>query len=279
MTTHKPNGQLTRIRKRVVALSVVAFSITTFSAQAQDVGHVEGTLIANGEQVDLKYAYVFTEDHPFNAGESGFVIKLTTEEVAVRELDSAFAGGSTVSVKFDAQGEVYSRDVFLRTSTGSMSASGLDFEFNLQQSGPEEYRGSMLGTVEFFDDRYEFSLTFAAAPQAETGTPLPADGGEPGRAYLAHFELMGSGDWDKIRQEIPEDELEGIKQLGLSDEEVLEFLTLFRPSEVEIVGGTLDGDTAYLDVKMVMDGEPGTGTITMEKQDDKWVLASEAWGQ
>ena len=279
MTNHKPHGQLSRIRKRAAALLFVAISITTFSVQAQDLGHVEGKLIINGEQVDLKYAYVFTEDHPFNAGESGFVIKLTTEEVAVRELGSAFAGGSTVSVKFDAQGEVYSRDVFLRTSTGNMSASGLDFEFNLQQSGPEEYRGSMLGTVEFVDDRYEFSLTFAAAPQAETGTPLPADGGEPGKAYLAHFELMGSGDWDKISKEIPKDELEDIKQMGLSDEEVLEFLTLFKPSEVEIVGGTLDGDMAYLEVKMVMDGQPGTGTITMEKQDGKWVLVSETWEQ
>jgi len=62
---------------------------------------------------------------------------------------------------------------------------------------------------------------------------------------------MGSDDWDKIRKEIPEDELEDIKQLGLSDEGVLEFLTLFRPSEVEIIGGTLDGDTGYLNVKMV----------------------------
>lgn len=279
MTIEWPNGWRTRTYPRAAALAIVAIISVTSTVQSQELGRVEGELKVNGKPVELNYSYVYTEEHPFNEGEYGTVIKLTTEEVPYRELDSPFSGGSTLSVSFDAQGEVYSRNLFLRTSEGSQSVSGLDFEFSLEQSGPDEYRGTIQGTIEYFDDQFELSLKFAAAPLAETGTPLPPHGGEPGKAYVAHFEVMSSGDMDKIRKMVPQEALDDMKEMGLSEEEVLEFITMSTPSEVEIVGGTLDGDTAYLEVKMVMDGQPGTGTITMEKEDDRWVLVSELWKQ
>lgn len=275
-TTHKESA----IRyTRNLTLAIVAISTLTLTAQAQEFGRVEGEFKVNGKPVELTYAYVYTEDHPLNEGEFGTVIKLTTESVATRQLSSPFQGGSTLSVSFDAQGNVYSKDLFLRTSDGSQSVSGLAFEFKLEQSGPEEYRGTIQGTVDLFDDKFEFSLKFAAVPMAETGTPLPGDGGEPGKAYMAYFETMSSGDWEKISKLIPKEELDDMKMMGLGDEQLLEFLMMMTPSEVEIVGGTLDGDMAYLEVKMVMADQPGTGTITMEKQDGHWVKVSEAWKQ
>ena len=68
-----------------------------------------------------------------------------------------------------------------------------------------------------------------------------ADGGEPGKAYLALFEVLSSGDMDKIREVVPPEDLDQMKELGLTDDEVLEFLTLTTPTEVEIVGGTFPG--------------------------------------
>lgn len=44
---------------------------------------------------------------------------------------------------------------------------------------------------------------------------------------------------------------------------MLEFLTLFQHTDLEILGGLLAGDTAYLDVKGKSQGEPVTGRIKM----------------
>jgi hypothetical protein len=261
---------------RAALLAVVTITSMATTLQSQEMGGVQGGMTVDGEPIELKYSYVYAEEDPFNEGEVATVIKLTTEEVAAHRVESPFSGGSSLSVSFDAQGEVYSRNIFLRTDEGtqSLSFSGTpDFRFSLEQSGPDEYRGTIQGTV----DQLEFSLSFAAAPFPETGTPLPPDGGEPGKAYLALVEIMSSGDMDKIRAIAPKKDLDEFVQMGLSDEDVLEFLALLSPSEVKIVGGTIDGDTAFLEVEMVMGGEPGSGTITMEIKDGRWVKVSEAW--
>jgi hypothetical protein len=154
----------------------------------------------------------------------------------------------------------------------------LGFDFNLQVSGPEEYLGSMSGTDDLGSDKYEFSLKFAAAPRvAEPGKPLSADGGEPGKAYMARFELMSSGDWDKISKAMPPEQLAGMRESGFSDEELLGYLTMGLADEVKISGGTLDpaGDRAYLEATRVMEGQTQTGTITMVLEDGKWVQMSE----
>jgi hypothetical protein len=244
--------------------------------QSQELGRAEGAFTADGEPVALEFAYVYAEDDPFDEGAIATVIKLTTAEVGANEIESPFAGGSSLSISFDAQGQVYSRNIFLRTSDGSESVSfsgSPDFRFDLEQSGPDEYRGTIGGTV----DQFEFSLRFAAAPFPTTGTPLPADGGEPGKAYLELAAALSSGDMEKIRAVAPKEELENFQQMGFSDEEVLEFLALTSPSEVTIVGGMIDGETATLEVEMVMAGESGSGTITMEKKDGRWVKVGEAW--
>jgi len=67
------------------------------------------------------------------------------------------------------------------------------------------------------------------------------------------------------------------KQLELSDAEVLEFLTLFQHTDLEILGGLLAGDTAYLDVKGKSEGEPATGRIKMKLAEGQWVLSGESW--
>jgi hypothetical protein len=280
MTNHYPDRRSGQVSKAMGLLTLIIIGVATLSVQAQDLGHAQGKLIANGEPFEFKHAYVYFEDNPLEDGETGTVIKLTTNAVDIRDLGQATSGGNTISVHLDQAGKVYSRNVNLRAKTGFVSASGLPFDFDLQKSESNEYRGSLSGKVDSVNDIYEFSLKFAAVHKAvEPGTPLPADGGEPGKTYMARFELLNSGDWDQISKAMPAEQLEGMRASGLSDEELLGYLTLGLASEIKIIGGTLDalGDRAYLEATRVKEGQSGTGTITMVLDHGKWERMGESW--
>ena len=59
--------------------------------------------------------------------------------------------------------------------------------------------------------------------------------------------------------------------------EELEMMQLMTPTEVEILGGSSDGETAILQVEGVMDGEKGRGEITLERHGDVWMATRAAW--
>ena len=96
------------------------------------------------------------------------------------------------------------------------------------------------------------------------------------RMAMAYFEIVTTGDMERIRKILPSDLLEAMNEMGLSDAEVMKYLTLFSPSDVEVVGGTLHSNVACFDIKMVMDGQPSTGIITMERFDGQWISVTRA---
>ena len=224
-------------------------------------------MIINGESVAIQHAYVQAQENPLEEGEQAFLVTLTAEPVPYLEVDSYH--GTSLQVLFASDGSSISRNLFVVTDTRQTSIGGLDINAELSTAGPEEFRGRMHGSGEFFDDSYEIDLSFAARipKPEELGEPLPAGGGAPGKAYLESVELLATGDLDLIRSKMPAEKLEELndlqKQMELSDTEVLEFLTLFQHTDLEILGGLLAGDTAYLDVKGKSQGEPVTGRIKM----------------
>lgn len=250
---------------------------------AQEWGQAEGTMIINGESVAIKHAYVQAQENPLEEGEQAFLVTLTAEPVPYLEIDSYH--GTSLQVLFASDGSSISRNLFVVTDTLQTSIGGLDFDAELSSAGPEEFRGRMRGSGEFFDDSYEIDLSFAARiPRPEElGEPLPAGGGAPGKAYLESVELLATGDLELIRSKMPAEKLQELdelqQELELSDTDVLEFLTMFQHTDLEVVGGLLAGDTAYLDVKGKSEGEPATGRIKMKLAEGQWVLSGESWHQ
>ena len=240
-------------------------------------------MVINGESIAIKHAYAAAQENPLEEGEQAFLVTLTAEPVPYLELDSYH--GTNLEVVFGSDGAAISRNLFVLTETLQTSIGGIDLDAELSSAGPEEFRGRISGSGEFFDDSYEIDLRFAARiPRPEElGEPLPAGGGEPGKAYLESVELLATGDLELIRSKMPAEKLQEMdeyqKEFEMSDTEVLEFLTLFQHTDLEVLGGLVAGDTAYLDVKGKSEGEPATGRIKMRFAEGRWVLSGESWHQ
>jgi hypothetical protein len=66
----------------------------------------------------------------------------------------------------------------------------------------------------------------------------------------------------------------------LDDDDAKENLAMmqaFTPTDVTILGGSSDGQTAILQVEGTMDGETAMGEITLEKMAGKWMATGSAW--
>ncbi|MDX1384339.1 MAG: hypothetical protein R3190_11880, partial [Thermoanaerobaculia bacterium] len=218
-------------------------------------------------------------------------------EIAERDVDEFFMAFPYVKVKITRPGDpdladddhgltVFSHNLML-SADGANLSGGTSPNLALDEVGPDRFSGRIWldETQEFFDDTYHYDLRFAADlsdPNAPIGPPLPAGGGEPGKAYTAWVAAVHSGELDRIRALMPADMQEMLEEEieGRSDEEVaemLEMLTLFTPADAKVVGGSSDGDTAILDVTGTMEGEAVKGEVTMNRVNGTWILVGEAW--
>ena len=113
------------------------------------------------------------------------------------------------------------------------------------------------------------------------GSALPAGGGEPGKAVLANFAAMRSGDIEKLKAVSSPDkrtEMESAK-MGEGDKKaMLEFLKAAAASDVKILGGTIDGDSALVDYQGKRDGKKVKGTAEVKRIDGKWYVESDTSG-
>lgn len=108
---------------------------------------------------------------------------------------------------------------------------------------------------------------------ARPGRPLPADGGEPGRAVLAHFAAIASADLARIKAVSHPERVAMMDAETEADlAEMLGFLKAMSPTEVRIAGGTVDGDSAYVDYAGKRDGEALRGTAELARVDGRWYV-------
>jgi hypothetical protein len=111
-----------------------------------------------------------------------------------------------------------------------------------------------------------------------TGKPLPAGGGDPGKAYAAFDKAARAGDFEQMKKygskkrPIPEMSPEEIK-------EMIEFIKLMRPAKLKVEGGFVEADHATLNVtgEDPADGSKMRGTIEMGREDGAWKLIAEKW--
>jgi hypothetical protein len=149
----------------------------------------------------------------------------------------------------------------------------------------------MTGTYKYADDDAEgpvCDLTFdialmgtraeAPPPPPPPGQPLPAGGGEPGKAYLALNKAILAGDLDALAQLLaPEQAAEMQKARGTPEfAQQLEFMQAMTAKDVRIKGGRIDGNRAWLE----FDGTEGdllrSGTVEMVREGGRWRVVSES---
>jgi hypothetical protein len=279
------------VRSIAIVSMMVVVSISSLAAAGEP--SLEGTFTANGDKVELTHVYVFAQKEGFyDAADPTWTLLFVARPIKERELDdhiwdSAYIRlGVTKTSEFSDEPriEVFSQDIRFSADQAGNISGGTYPELELTSAGPEVFEGRVwhAEAQEFFDDTFQYDFTFSAPmsdPFAPIGDPLPAGGGEAGAAFLAWCQAIHSGDMERIKKLVPAEQAAMFDDPSNKDqiEEELEFMKLMTPTEVVVIGGSSDGETAILQVEGTLDGEPAKGEITMMKLGDGWVATNSAW--
>lgn len=109
------------------------------------------------------------------------------------------------------------------------------------------------------------------------GTALPADGGEPGKAYAAYCKAMTSGDMKALKTLVS---AERAKQMDDPDfAKMFEMIQAMMAKNIKVTGGTMSANEATLNAEGTdsMGGGKATGTISMVLEDKHWKVAKDSW--
>ncbi|HSP13433.1 MAG TPA: hypothetical protein VLV78_01625 [Thermoanaerobaculia bacterium] len=251
----------------------------------------KGSFTANGKKVNLKYAYATSIKNPFDKKKTDTLVVVTDKDIPPGALFDEFALMSLVdkgitgfTVEIDADKRVNSGTLFSPAfkKMHQFSSVGKQ-EINLTAMTKDRIAGTVsMPADDFFDEKYQFTATFdvpvqtkaAQKPVALKGTPLPADGGEPGKAWQAYRKAIQSGDMAAIRKSVTKDMA---KQTEDPDfKKMLGVIQAMSPKKVKIKSGSVDGDTATLLVDN-LDEKNATGTITLVRESGQWKLQKEDW--
>ena len=278
---------------RIIAVACAVLVITIPSPLAASETSLEGTFTANGEKVELTHVYVFPQKVGFyDETDPTWTLLLVARPVDERELDdhiwdSAYIRiGITKTSEFSEEPriEVLSQDIRFSADQPGNISGGTYPSLELTSAGPEGFEGRVWHAEEqeFFDDTFKYDFTFSAPmsdPFAPIGDPLPAGGGEPGAAFIDWCDAIHSGDIERIKKLVPAEQSAMFDDPSQKDQimEELEFMKLMTPSEVVVIGGSSDGETAVLQVTGTFDGEAATGEVTMTRWGDRWANTNATW--
>ena len=265
-------------------------------AYASDPGTATGTMTVGGKKTPLRYAVAKTTPNGFEKGKTDVVVLLSNIPVTVEQFssigdmmhlsDSGTLTGVEVEItpeKRIISGMLYSPDFHLQGN--SFSAVGMH-QFDATTLTKNEVAGKLSSTHEssFQKVSFSYSATFdarigqpkAAAPAALKGTPLPAGGGDIGKAYLAFVKAMAAGNIKAVHNGAS---AERAKQMDEDPDfkKLFPMLQMMEPKNVKISGGAVNGDTATLSATGTSDGDAATGTITMVREGGQWKVSKESW--
>jgi hypothetical protein len=281
---------MNRLRS-VLALVLVAFSLPALAAD----GKVNGSLTANGKTFALKHAYAQTRKDPFDKTKMVTLVIVTDQELSpaaasddiefMQAQDKQQLSGFTATI--DADKQIISGTVFSPAFKKMKQFSGVGVQ-KLDLTSITATR--VAGTVgmekpdNFFDEKYQYTATFdlpiekpyVAPPPTLKGTPLPAGGGEPGKAYNAYIKLLASGDMKGC--------LNGVTAARAKEassdpdfKKIFPLMQAMQPKGIKITSGAVDGNNATLLATGKDDDQISNGTITMVKEAGLWKVEKEEW--
>ena len=117
----------------------------------------------------------------------------------------------------------------------------------------------------------------AADEKPAAGTALPADGGEPGKAYTAYCKAITGGDKVALRKLVSAE-----RAKSMDDPEFAKMFPMIQSmmaKDIKITGGTMTATTATLNAegKDPMGGGVSKGTIEMVLEDKQWKVKQDSW--
>ena len=149
--------------------------------------------------------------------------------------------------------------------TGSMGS----LEAKMTASGPARVAGRVWSPkpVKTQDESWTVDVKFSTdVVRAPAGTRLPADGGEPGKAFKALLAARSAKKLDAIQKNV-------VKPFDSLDD-ALSSLDIWLPKKgTKVTGGELRGDSAVLEVEGEMfPGMKGLFLVQMRKSGSRWLF-------
>lgn len=258
-------------------------------------GSATGTLSIDGKAIDLKHAYAMAQPNVFEAQKTDIALLLTQHplpEGALRDLEDL--GDATRGLKgfvyFKIQDEgkpIY--EMIDHPALGDMRLQMSGFThaaFTARSLSKDLIQGSFKTDKpeEFMGHRYELAVRFNASvlqakrpeplPDAKTGTRLPTDGGEPGKAYLRYHKALLNRDIDTVRSLAPEPDAPMTQE---EMQKAIEFMSEFTPKDTAITEGYVREDRAVLYLTGTLDNEKNYGTVEMIRKGGAWKIRKESW--
>jgi hypothetical protein len=259
------------------------------------VGAAKGWMKRQGVETDLSHAVTFSEQDMFGDRSDRKLFLSAgpvTEELLANPngVEQALhaAGVPFLRVGLDANDEI--QTVMVPADDGNpMNFSSTKWQMELAAGSAQELDGRIeLSDADANDDDFpRFAVSFHAATRvivtgsaitAENGTALPADGGEPGRAYAAMA--------DVLRNATSLEELAALRIPHLAEmvrgvpaeerEAVLAFLKQQGETPYRVVGGFTNKDQATLWLTGVSGEEKLEGRLNLHREAGTWKLGLEA---
>jgi hypothetical protein len=243
-------------------------------------------------RLEIKHAYAVVKEE--RSGPNQLYLFLTSDPLDAKKVADAFDPGSEVNEQTNGKAGGYVRICVMPdgkecglyfshnepSESFNMSGSG-EFKLAKQTAATVEGRWQMTKPDDFFGKTYDFDMPFSATITAATpGTPLPADGGAPGKAYAAYLAALAKGDLPALRKmlgesarwQLPEDDEQSARQ-GLKD------LRDGKPVSVKILSAVQRGDHAVLRVEGVdRDEIKRAGRVLMAKGENGWGVETDDLG-
>jgi hypothetical protein len=249
----------------------------------------DGTLTVNEKVLKLTSGRATVKKNPFDSKKNDVFLLFTDRAVAPGTLFDDFeiirlpdAGVSGVTVQLTAEKEAISgtffSPAFKRMKQFSSSGSQV---VDITSWTDTRVAGSIrVPPGDFFDETYAYTVTFDLPIEAKpgkaslAGKPLPAGGGDPGKAYEAYRKAMASGNVPNLRKHLSAEMAAQTESEEFA--EMLPMIQEMQPKKVRITGGSVDGDTATLLVTS-LDEANASATVTMKREAGAWKVAKEAW--
>ncbi len=274
---------------RLRRISLVLVLLVSTSAISIMAAGSKRAMTVNGKTMDLKFAHARTKPNPFDKTKTDVFLIFTDKELPAGALFDEFElmsladkGTSGVTAQVTAEKKAVSGTLF---SPGFKKMKQFSSTGNQAVTITSWTKDRIAGSVsvpasDFFDEKFQYDVSFdmpiESKPAAKPlpGTPLPAGGGEPGKAYEAYRKAMSKGDLPAIRKVvIPE----MAKQTESPDfKQMLPMVQAMQPKKIRITGGSVDGNDATLLVDS-LDEKNTRATVAMRRDSGQWKVAKESW--
>lgn len=260
------------MKKEYMLAAAVASMLTAQTAWAA----AKGTVALKGATFTVADAVAYKTNDGVEVAllPAAFDRKAAARDLKINDFDIMRMGKAHITLRIDADGSFSC--INYSTGAGGGSTCSSDYAKGLSLTARTPQR--VAGTFRLKADGDSADVTFDLPVESDVprpGVALPADGGEPGAAVIAHFTAIEKNDFKALKATTRPEQLAMIEAAEKSGEarEMFKMMREMSPRKVKVTGGTVDGDAALVDFEGVEGGRTVKGIAECVRISGTWYMS------